>query len=164
MDKQTFTQEVWAQREGLLRYAYSILRSLPDAEDAVSEAVLRAWEKRDTLRDRDSFRPWLGRIVRNCCYSQLRRGGRVTLAAAPEAPRAEQPDPTGGLWQWLSGLPQPYREALTLHYEWQLTTREMAQLLRLPKGTVTSRLKRGRALLARQMEREKEDTHEAYIL
>ena len=55
--------------------ATRILGNRGDVEDAVNEAILRAWNSFDRLRDRASFRPWLTRIVVDVCRNDLRTGG-----------------------------------------------------------------------------------------
>ena len=56
MDKQTFSEQVLAMGDSLYRVARTILRSPADCEDAVQEAVAKAWEKRGTLREERYFR------------------------------------------------------------------------------------------------------------
>ena len=55
MDKETFTRLVTAQQRSLYRVAVSYTASSTDAEDAVQNALLRAWQKRHTLREEAYF-------------------------------------------------------------------------------------------------------------
>ena len=73
MDKQTFSEQVMSMGDSLYRVARTILRSPADCEDAVQEAVAKAWEKRGALREERYFRTWLTRIVLNECYALCRR-------------------------------------------------------------------------------------------
>ena len=66
-------KRVWELRGTLLRLACAIVRSPQDAEDAVSEAVVRAFENLSALRSDAAARPWLTRITVRCCYDRLRR-------------------------------------------------------------------------------------------
>ena len=79
MDRDTFSREVWDMRESMLRFALSRLHRRQDAEDAVQEAVLAAWERLHTLRDETRFRTWMMSIVANKCKMTLRRNRRVVL-------------------------------------------------------------------------------------
>lgn len=65
MTKEEFAREVRGYTMHMYRLAYSILNNSTDAEDAVSEAVLHAYEKLRTLRDPDSFKNWILQITAN---------------------------------------------------------------------------------------------------
>jgi RNA polymerase sigma-70 factor, ECF subfamily len=97
------------QRE-LLVHSYRFLGSLDDAEDAVQEALLRAWRGLDTLREQAALRPWLYRIVTNVSLDMLASRKVRSLppfeseAADPLAPLpAPETDP-----RWLEPLPDEY--------------------------------------------------------
>lgn len=147
MDEAAFAQAVWDMREGMLRFATSILHARADAEDAVSEATLRAWERLPTLRDEALFRRWMMSIVANCCYTHLRKMKRLVLRET-EPERAE---PSGeeafALWACVSDLPAGLREPVVLYYYEGFRVDEIAQILRVPKGTVAARMHRARARL-----------------
>ena len=67
MDARTFQTEALKIEKLLYHISYAMLRNESDCEDAVQEALLRAWQKRGTLRDMAAFRSWLCRIVANTC-------------------------------------------------------------------------------------------------
>ena len=72
MDREAFAGRVTALQGSLYRVAASYLRGESDRLDAVSEAIAKAWEKRDTLRDEALFATWLTRIlIRECVNIQL---------------------------------------------------------------------------------------------
>ena len=80
MTKEEFVREVLGYTLHMYRLAYSILNNSTDAEDAVSEAVLHAYEKLRTLRDPDSFKNWILQITVNEAkkiYRQNKRTGAV---------------------------------------------------------------------------------------
>ena len=94
MDKTFFVQELEAHSGMLYRVAWTILRNDDACQDAMQEAALKAWEKRDSLRDARYFRTWITRILINACYDTHRRGRRfVSLTEVPE-PSAQPPDLT----------------------------------------------------------------------
>ena len=88
MSQEEFERRVLALTQSLYRVCYSLLRREQDREDAVQSCILLAWERRRQLRDPEKFRPWIMRILVNCCRSQLRRtqrelpGGGFPFAAA----------------------------------------------------------------------------------
>ena len=73
MDQEYFTAQAEASTGLLYRVAYTILRNDADCQDAVQEALLRAWTGRDKLRDRQLFRTWLTRILINASHDILRK-------------------------------------------------------------------------------------------
>ena len=77
-------RRVWELRGPLMRLACAIVRRQQDAEDAVSEAVVRAFESLPALRCDAAVRPWLMKITARCCYDRLRRLRRETPCEDPE--------------------------------------------------------------------------------
>ena len=75
MDKQTFSDEVRRMERSLYRVAMSYTGNAPDAADAVQEALLRAWNRRGTLRDEQYFGTWLMRILINESKTLCAGGG-----------------------------------------------------------------------------------------
>ena len=79
VDARTFQTEALKIEKLLYHISYAMLRNESDCEDAVQEALLRAWQKRGTLRDMAAFRSWLWpdcgeQPARNCCGgSSVRR-------------------------------------------------------------------------------------------
>lgn len=91
------------------------------------------------------------RIAINKCNDLLRQRKKVV-------PLEDVPEPMTtmeeGLPELLDRLDRPTRVILILHYAQGYTTREIAKMMKMPHGTVTSKLKRGRDKLAKQMEEE----------
>jgi len=81
-----FGTNVDRHRRELLIHCYRMLGSLPDAEDAVQETMLRAWRYRDSLKPGAPLRPWLYRVATNACLDAIARDERrAALAAKAEA-------------------------------------------------------------------------------
>ena len=102
--REEFAAAVTEHGRRMFRAARAVLDSDADAEDAVSQAVLQAWQSLDRLKNREAVRPWLVKIAVNCAYAQRRRQGRVVylddLAQEPAAPEAVRCD---GLWEAVCG-------------------------------------------------------------
>lgn len=149
LDKQTFTALVLETEDTLYRVAWSILRNSADTEDAVQEAVLRAWEKLSSLREPKYFRTWLTRILIRECY-RLRRSGSLVIPLE-ELPESAAPE-SGEVWRSLQTLPEGLRLPFVLHYVEGYSVTETGTILRLPAGTVKSRLSRARSALRLELE------------
>ena len=149
MEKEALGQALWAQRVSLLRLALSIVRNPQDAEDAVSAAIVKAYQKADTLQSADKLRPWMMTITARCCYDLLRRrkrenlSGNEQLAAFPVL-LADQPST---VYETLLELPPPLSQVLTLYYYEGFAVQEIARSLHLNRTTVSMRLARGRRQL-----------------
>jgi RNA polymerase sigma factor (sigma-70 family) len=138
------------------RTAYLITGSATDAEDAVQEALLKAYRALSRFRTDQPFRPWLLSIVanqaRNRRRSAARRAARtVTLSPAlqlrdparsPEE-AAEAAEGREALLRGLNTLPEHDRQVIACRYFLELSTGETGAVLGWPDGTVKSRLARG---------------------
>ena len=146
--REEFAAAVTEHSRRMFRAARSVLDSDADAEDAVGQAVLQAWQSLDKLRDKEAVRPWLVKIAVNCAYAQRRKQGRVVyLDDLPQEPAAPEPPQAGGLWEAVCALPPDRRAAVTLFYYEDMPEREIAKVLGVPLGTVKSRLSRARKQL-----------------
>lgn len=146
MTKEQFEASVIALIDTLHAVSYSVLGNPHDQADAVSAAVLKALQKRETLRQEQYLKTWLVRILLNECYSILRHRRRVLPSdTLPASGAPDGADPA--LYQALASLPETLRLPLVLHHIAGYKAREIAKALRLPEGTVKGRLVRGRAAL-----------------
>jgi RNA polymerase sigma-70 factor (ECF subfamily) len=151
-----------------LNAAYNLARWLTrnghDAEDLVQEAYLRAFRSFDTFQGHDDHsehagRAWLLTVVRNTCFTWMRKkGGRPAVefdeqmhSAADPAPDAESvilnQAALGSLQGCLEELPAEFREVIVLREIEELSYKEISDIVRVPVGTVMSRLARGRKRL-----------------
>ena len=145
MDKETFATLVIKQQRQLYRIAVSYTGSSADAEDAMQEALLRAWNRRNTLRDVAYFSTWLNRILINECKTLLRKRKRHVLQ--PDLPNISTPPPdeqAALLRAALFSLPEKYRMVLYLHYYQGYTALEMAEMLGKNPSTVRTWLVQAR--------------------
>jgi RNA polymerase sigma-70 factor (ECF subfamily) len=145
--------------------AYNLARWLvhngTEAEDLVQEACLRAWKSFSGFRGENS-RGWLLAIVRNTCYTWLRKNRRQELVVEfnedIHTEQSEVPNPERTfveqthrqiLEKTLKELPAEFREAIVLRELEGLSYKEISEIAEVPIGTVMSRLARGRARLQR---------------
>ncbi len=153
MSDRQFQQRI----EPLLRqstaYAYVIVRSREDAEDAVQEAAIKAWRAFAHYDSACPFRSWWFAILRNCCRDLLRRRqSRPVTVTMERADLPIQSTPPGDLQlelqESLDRLCEAHREILHLRYFGGCSYQEMGHVLGIPAGTVMSRLHAARQALA----------------
>jgi RNA polymerase sigma-70 factor (ECF subfamily) len=143
-----FSRLVEAEIDRAYRLAGLMLGSGPEAEDAVGDAIERAWEHNGQLRDWSRFRPWLDHIVVNICRDRLRRRNKVRFVHLDGATEPGTTDEFAlalerdRLLGAVSRLSDDERVLLVLHYWSDLTLDEVAMRLGWRPGTVRSRLHR----------------------
>ena len=150
VDKDTFAAEAEAAAGLLYRVACTLLRNDTDCQDAVQEALMKAWAGREKLRNLQFFRTWITRILINTCHDMLRKKRfTVSMEEIPEQ-GAEFPDPV--LSDALARLPEKFSLPLMLCYSENMSYEEIGKALRLPVTTVQSRLRRGKIQLRKELE------------
>ena len=163
-DLDAFNQLVLSHQDLAYQHAYSLVGDTALAEDVTQESFIKAFQGLKTFRG-GSFRGWLLRIVTNSAYDILRRSQRhPTQPLFPEDDNGEElesapwlADPDDSVQNTveqkelseelrilLEQLPDTYRSVLTLVDIYQFDYVEAAETLRIPIGTVKSRLARAR--------------------
>ena len=146
-----FERLVLGELDRSYRLAAVILGSAIEAEDAVSDAALRAWRSRSALREPDRFEAWFSRIIINVCRDRLRRRRRTPVVEVFPEPPSDQAAPgdfrdaihaRDELDRALGSLPVDDRIVLALRFWADLPVDAIADRLGIPSGTVKSRLHR----------------------
>ncbi len=149
--KETYAARAEAFAPAMKRMALSILRADADAQDAVQQALLNVWRRREAV-DESRLEAYLMRVVINECRNIQRARRRVVpVESVPE--RGFEPSDTG-LREALDALPDTLRTPLLLRYMEGLTERETAQILSLTLPQLKSRLFRARRKLRRALDTE----------
>lgn len=155
LDKADFTHRAMALQGAMYRVACGMLHCDADRQDAMQQALQKAWEKRGGLRTPAFFDSWLIRILINECKAIYRRQARaVPVQSLPE--EAISP-PDLSVHDAVERLPENQRICVMLHYLEGLPTQDIARLLRIPPSTVRSRLARGRDTLRLELSQEEHD-------
>jgi RNA polymerase sigma-70 factor, ECF subfamily len=143
------------------RLCFLVMRNEQDAEDMAQETLIRAIRglPRFEIREGSSFEAWLYRIAINRCRSRMRRKWYQALpwpniGPQPVASSEEQPDRLmlqierrSEVLEAVNTLGEKHRLVVILHYYGGLSNQEIAQTLRIPPGTVRSRLHTARQRL-----------------
>ena len=184
-DKAFFSQRVEENLDALYGVAVRLTGRPADAEDLVAETVAKAWAAIGALEDRARFRPWAFRILRNCYISDYRKKAvRPTEAVYDELAEGAEDDVCSMLMgesddflNWWSNperaffdnmlgeqilaaineLPESFRVTILMINVEGLTYDEAAETLGVPKGTVRSRMKRGRTMLQKSLWKQARD-------
>src|SRR5215471_19140199 len=157
MPSRGFEDAVLPHLDAAFNYARWLTRHDAEAEDVVQDACVRAMRFFSSLRD-DDARAWLFAIVRNTWYSRVSRRAetlpldettdeRADGALDPEAQLLQQ-HAVGRVREALEQLPVDFREVLVLREIEGMSYKEIAAVVRVPIGTVMSRLARARDRLA----------------
>jgi len=140
--------------------AYSVLRNRADAEEVAQDAFARAFRRFGQLRDRDRFRAWLTRMTWRLAVDRWRADRRRAAredatAAEPQTAHTEDVaisrERSTHVWLAIDRLPDKLRMVVVLSAIEGHDTREVAELLGIPEGTVKSRLFSARKILAENL-------------
>lgn len=168
-DATAFDALVEQLRPRAFHVANSMVGSRDDALELSQETFLKVYRARATYREEEPFLPWFHRILRNTCFSFLRRAKRlerVSLDAGgdedagpweivddepPVSRGAELDELRVQFTEAMADLKPRDREILTLRHEDELSYKEIAEALDIPEGTVMSRLYHARRRLRDQL-------------
>lgn len=151
----------------VFRIAYSILRNHHDAEDAAQECFLRVWKQRDRLHEIDNAKTWLARIAWTTALDKRRAGramvslsdeeqGMELMQSIPDLSAAADEQLAGAemqqmLERLIAGLPEDLRHTLELSTVQELNSAEIAEVMKIPEGSVRTRLFRARKQLKEKL-------------
>ena len=162
-DRDAFDRLVEGLRSRAFHVAHGLVGSRDDAMELSQEAFLKTYRARATFRDGDPFLPWFHRILRNTCYTYLRKHGKIAQrsltpgfnddsregsgewelvdeAAASPAERMETDERAQAFWRAFKKLSARDREILALRHFSDHSYQSIAGSLGIPIGTVMSRL------------------------
>lgn len=168
-DMVAFGEIVRRYQVKLVRYATTITYDEMAAEDVVQNAFLKAYEHILSFSTKRKFSSWMYRIVHNSAIDYLRKHRREV--AIQEHDWVLQLTPTQedfeedvalkmdirDMYAKLALLPVSYRSVLSLYYLEEYSYAEISDVLRIPPGTVATRLNRGKKALAALYEAEKHE-------
>jgi RNA polymerase sigma factor (sigma-70 family) len=163
MPGRMFDATVLPHLDAAFNFARWLTRDDAEAEDVVQDACVRALRYFSSLRD-DDARAWFFTIVRNTWYSRVARRPAATQSASLDGrggePLDDGPDPEAQLLRQdtvdlvrgaIEQLPADFREVLVLREIEGLSYKEIATVVRVPIGTVMSRLARARERLLAEL-------------
>jgi RNA polymerase sigma-70 factor (sigma-E family) len=141
-----------ASRSRLLGFVYALTGDLGEAQDAVQEAYVRAWQRWSTVGQHGDPEAWVRVTAARIAVSrwrQLRSRARAYVQHGLPPPAPEPDSNTVEVVRAMRRLPEEQRVALALYHLMGLTVADVARETGVPVGTTKARLARGRAALAR---------------
>lgn len=159
-DAESFGILMERYEEKLLRYGRKFLSDREDVKDIVHDVFLQSYKNLKSFDAKQRFSPWIYRIAHNAFVNELRRKSRRPFALPdfdsllsyavyedPAEAERERADMRQMAEQGLSMLKASEREILILFYMEELSYKEIAEVLKMPMGTVSVRLSRAKKAL-----------------
>lgn len=159
-DGAAFDRLIRLHQKRLFRFAYSITGSFDQAEDIVQESFVKAYSAIATFKPGFAFYPWLSTIARNLAFNQIAREERKeSLDEKSDSGFDPESTDLGPLEKLLNdeaqarffkavmALPAKYRTVFVLRHFEEMDYNEISIYLKIPPGTVDSRLYRARQML-----------------
>lgn len=147
ISKEKFADLIRENKLPMYRLSYGILRNETDAEDAVGEAVIKAYEHLDSLREPEKFRQWIMMITANEAKHLFQKRKKIHLMEDVSSCGLSHEDRHDELWELILTLDEKYRSVIILYFYEQMKIREISEILHISQGTVKSRMARARAML-----------------
>src|SRR5205823_1562376 len=154
-DREAFEMIIRTQSRALFAIAYGILQNREEAEDAVQDALVKAWKSRWRVRDPEKFPAWLGMIARHRARDVFRK--RRTISFDHETHETSESGTTDTteldrqLHSALAALPELHRAALSLRYFEEMDYATIESRLGLTDGSLRGILGRALASMRKQL-------------
>ena len=135
-----------ANMTSMYRVAFGILRTEEEIADAISNTAVIVFEKMHTLKNEDFFKTWLTRILINECYKISKQNKKIIYLENCDQSSFSYNDTytdfeTRNL---IKKLDKDLREVVVLYYFEDFSVKEISKIIKIPEGTVKSRLSRAR--------------------
>lgn len=144
--------EVYADM--LFRLCFTILRNSEDAEDAVSETLIKYLTKAPVFMEEEHRKAWLLRVASNTCRDMLRAGRYRDHLDLDEIRNYAPHQPESDILEAVFRLPEKYRTVIHLHYIEGYPSAEIAEILSISPAAVRKRLQYGREKLKLEYEKD----------
>ena len=133
--------------DSILRYAYSYLHNMSDAEEILQDTLLTYLVNKPAFANEAHAKAWLFRVAGNLSKNRIRYNGYRNHDELMEELVAEEKEDLRFVWEAVSQLPENYREVIHLFYQEGFTTAEIGAILGRREVTVRSDLSRARKKL-----------------
>ena len=128
----------------ILRFAYSYVHNMEDAEDILQETLISYIRTAPVFENEKHEKSWLFTVAANHSKNKIKSNNIRRADELNEELVAEKKEDLSFIWEAVKQLPEDYREVIHLFYEEDFTTAQIAEVLKRRESTVRSQLKRGR--------------------
>lgn len=148
--------------QSMYRVAFGILRTEEEIADAVSNTIVIVFEKIQTLKNEEFFKTWLTRILINECYKICKQNKKIIyLENCNQGDFAYNDTYTDfETRNLIKNLDKDLREVVVLYYFEDFSIKEISKMVKIPEGTVKSRLSRARKELEKDLIKNNEERRE----
>lgn len=153
-----FTCIVSRYIDTVYRVAFNYLKNPSDADDITQTVFEKLLREKKVFESDEHIRNWLIRVTINACKKLLRSPWRRNESFEAYAGTLTFDNPAHSeLFRAVMALPKKYRLPIYLHYYEEYSTQEIAGILKIPKNSVCTHLKRGREMLKRELQEANDD-------
>ena len=146
-DKDALVELIMEQKEQYYKLAYVYMKNPEDSLDAISDMIVILYDNIHKLKKENSFYSWSKTILVNCCKNILRKNKRIisldNIREEIDEDAFEKKDDQIILEKHLTKLNNKHEEAIRLHYFLDLDYKSIAEIIKVPIGTVKSRISIG---------------------
>lgn len=146
-DKEALVQLIMAEKKAYYRLAYVYMKNAEEAMDAMEDMILILYENISRLKNESSFQSWSKTILVNCCKHSLKKKNKIVFLEALQEQQqdsfVDEKDEQLRLEKHLGELNSKQQEAIRLRYFMDMDYQSIAALLKVPLGTVKSRISIG---------------------
>lgn len=150
-DKVAFEAIIMDNIDYLYRVAYTTLRNEDNVDDAIQNTILKSFEKIHTLKKEEFFKTWITKILMNECKNLMRKEKKIVYLEDVERTEEEyiqEKEAKMDIKEVLKHLNDDYREVINYYYIQEKKVSEISKILKVPEGTIKSRLSRARKIMA----------------
>lgn len=155
--KQGFVNEIGTiileNMQTLYRVAFSILRTEDEINDAISNTTVIVFEKIHTLKNEEYFKTWLTRILINECYKIYNQNKKIIYLENYDQEKLTYNDTyvNDEIKNVIEKLDKDLKQIVILYYFEDFSVKEISKIIKIPEGTVKSRLSRARKELEKAL-------------
>ena len=150
--KQQFEKYITTNLDSAYRFAYTYTKNKYDAEDVVSESIIKALNAAETIRSPEYIKTWFYKIIANTAINNLKKKNRFDEFSEKENEISMEDDHSQiNLQIILDKLEVKYREIIVLRFMEDMTIKEIAQVTGINESTVKTRLYRALEILKVEM-------------
>lgn len=144
-------QIILENMDSMYRVAFSILRTEEEIYDAISSTTVIVFEKIQTLKNEEYYKTWLTRILINECYKIYNQNKKIIHLENYNQEKLTYNDSYADLEikNLIKNLDKNLREVVVLYYFEDFSVKEIAKMIKIPEGTVKSRLSKAREELGK---------------